>query len=588
MQDPADRLTVQGGATFAGGVTTGRLTAGELRLAGDFRQQYVGSNWAAFAPSGSHRVILDGAADQTVQFDSPAGAPGQASFFHGLSLSKPSDVLTLLSTVPVNGVFEAAGQTVMGGGNALSVAGLNAVDNLILDHVLFTIGAGPVSGFDNVTFQNYAITATQLTVARPGGTFTFTGLRFLTTPTTGYYVSATDLAPADGDVLTINLTDAVPADGSALTLTSGGAVVTWAGAPVFAVMDQGLSYGCGLTTAGTAYCWGANAEGKLGDGTTTQRTAPTAVAGGLTFTDITAGGQHSCALDPDGLAYCWGSNAYGQLGDGSTTDRLTPVAVVGGLSYSAIAAGEQFTCAVQASTGLLYCWGRNTYGQLGDGTTTDRATLGPVEGVEGLVFGSVSAAIGQHACAVTTDGDGYCWGRNTNGQLGDGTSTNQLTPVAISGGLTFSMISATANEHTCGVTTGGQAWCWGWNNYGEVGDGTTTKRLAPVAVSGGLTFATVSGGANGFTCGLTTAGAGYCWGLNNVGQLGDGTTTARLTPVAVAGGLTFLQLSAGFAHVSAVATGGTGYAWGANTQGQLGDGTTTNRNVPTALVPPVP
>jgi hypothetical protein len=211
-----------------------------------------------------------------------------------------------------------------------------------------------------------------------------------------------------------------------------------------------------------------------------------------------------------------------------------------------------------------------------------------VEGVEGLAFGSVSAGIGQHACAVTTAGDAYCWGRNTNGQLGNGSTTDRLTPVAVSGGLTFGMVSAGANEHTCGVTTGGQAWCWGWNNYGEVGDGTTTTRLAPVAVSGGLTFAAVSGGANGFTCGLTTAGAGYCWGLNNVGQLGDGTTTARLTPVAVSGGLTFLQLSAGFAHVSAVATGGTGYAWGANGQGQLGDGTTTNRNVPTPLVPPVP
>jgi len=368
-------------------------------------------------------------------------------------------------------------------------------------------------------------------------------------------------------------------------------VVTWAGgpgSPAFAAMDQGMSYGCGLTPGGAAFCWGNNAEGELGDGTTTQRTVPTSVAGGLTFTAISAGGQHSCGLDSAGLAYCWGSNVYGQLGDGTTTDRLTPVAVVGGFSYSMIAAGEQYTCGVQASTGLLYCWGRNTNGQLGDGTTADRNTLGPVEGVEGLAFGSVSAAIGQHTCAVTTTGAAYCWGRNTNGQLGDGSTTDRLTPVAVSGGLTFSIVSASANEHTCGVTTGGQAYCWGWNNFGALGDGTTTTRTSPTAVAGGLTFAAVSGGANGFTCGLISGGAAYCWGLNNVGQLGDGTTTTRLTPVPVSGGLTFLQLDAGFAHVAAVAADGSGHAWGANGTGQLGNGTTTASSVPTPVTPPVP
>jgi len=591
MTSAADTVEVQGDVAFAGGGTAGLLTAGTLIVRGGF---YQAENAAAFQPSGSHRTVLAGTTQQIVSFDSP-GTAGASSHFQDLELAQTAGAVRFQTAAAVVGELRATGarpQLVTGPGALLSVAGAD-VAGLTLDGIAMAVGAGAITRFDDVTFQNQDPTAVQLGVAHPGAAapFTFDGVQFLTLPTTGYYVSAADVAPGDGNVLTINMTDAVPPNGSTFTQTSGGAVVTWAGgpgSPAFAAMDQGLSFGCGLTTAGRAYCWGTNAEGQLGDGTTTQRTVPTAVAGGLTFTAISAGGQHSCGLDSAGLAYCWGSNVYGQLGDGSNTDRLTPVAVVGGFSYSMISAGEQYTCGVQTSTGLLYCWGRNTNGQLGDGTSGDRNTLGPVEGVEGLAFGSVSAAIGQHTCAVTTTGAAYCWGRNTNGQLGDGSTTDRLTPVAVSGGLTFSVVSASANEHTCGVTTGGPAYCWGWNNFGALGDGTTTTRLAPVAVSGGLTFAVVSGGANGFTCGLTPAGAGYCWGLNNVGQLGDGTTTTRLTPVAVSGGLTFLQLSAGFAHVSAVATGGTGYAWGGNNQGQLGDGTTTNRNVPTPLVPPVP
>ena len=182
----------------------------------------------------------------------------------------------------------------------------------------------------------------------------------------------------------------------------------------------------------------------------------------------------------------------------------------------------------------------------------------------------------------TTAGAAHCWGHGLSGQLGNGTQNNSNDPQPVSGGLVFAQISATSS-HTCGVTTSGVGYCWGANDAGALGDGSTTLRTAPVVVSGGHTFASISTGGNGFSCGRTTAGAAYCWGQNNVGQLGDGSNTSRLTPVLVSGGHTFTAVDAGFAHVIAIATGGIAYAWGGNSQGQIGDGSTTARTTPVLI-----
>ena len=197
------------------------------------------------------------------------------------------------------------------------------------------------------------------------------------------------------------------------------------------------------------------------------------------------------------------------------------------------------------------------------------------------VFVAVSAG-GTHSCGVTMERDAYCWGVNAGGRLGDGTTMNRLAPVAVTGGLDLLWVSA-GGVHTCGVTTGGEARCWGANHSGQLGDGTTTDRLTPVMVAGRLEFASVdigSGTSSGSSCGVTTSGEAYCWGLNSSGQLGDGTTTSRLTPVAVAGGLEFGSVSAGNRHTCGVTTGGEAYCWGVNPTGQLGDGTTTSRLTP--------
>lgn len=358
--------------------------------------------------------------------------------------------------------------------------------------------------------------------------------------------------------------------------------------PPFAAdaMGVGGNQTCGLSHANNGwYCWGDNREGGLGDGTTTQHLTPVAVTGGTNFATVSSGGiNFTCGLTAIGAAYCWGFNAYGQLGDGTTTDRYTPVAVTGGLTFVTVTVGLNHTCGLTADS-LAYCWGRNRRGQLGVGSdTTWRLTPTAVAG--GLRFASLRA-MSWHTCGVTTAGAAYCWGQNLYGQLGDGTQIYRYTPVAVQGGLTFAALSsASGGDHTCGVTaSGGAAYCWGENSSGELGDGTTTQRLTPVAVAGGLRFAGVSAG-GGFTCGLTDAGAAYCWGDNWSGTLGDGTTkNQRLTPVQVTGGMTFTALSSAGDHTCGLAAG-IMYCWGWNGVGALGDGTTTSRPSPTPVRAP--
>jgi alpha-tubulin suppressor-like RCC1 family protein len=376
--------------------------------------------------------------------------------------------------------------------------------------------------------------------------------------------------------------------GSGYTLAASAPGLTGATSAPFAVtlasaaVSTGDVHTCVVTTGGTAYCWGGNDTGDIGDGTTTQRTSPVAVVGGLTFAAVSAGGgyAHTCGVTTGGAAYCWGLNAEGELGDGTVTFHSSPVAVVGSLTFAAVSAGYKHTCGVTTG-GAAYCWGDNGAGALGDGTTTLRTS--PVAVLGGLTFAAVSAG-DQYTCGVTTGAAAYCWGLNAYGNLGDGTALSRTSPVAVQGGLTFAALSAAGFAHACGVTTGGAAYCWGYNVRGELGDGTTIQRTTPVAVLGGLTFAAVSAGYD-HTCGLTTAGVAYCWGYNVSGALGDGSTTQRTRPVGVLGGLNFAALSTGGAHTCGVTTGGAAYCWGLNYYGELGDGTTTDRLVPTRVAP---
>jgi Big-like domain-containing protein/regulator of chromosome condensation (RCC1) repeat-containing protein/Regulator of Chromosome Condensation (RCC1) repeat protein len=239
---------------------------------------------------------------------------------------------------------------------------------------------------------------------------------------------------------------------------------------VFASVSVGNVRTCGLTTAGDAYCWG---EG------------PALVAGGLSFVAVSAGWAHTCGLTAAGAAYCWGYNGDGELGDGTTVDRATPRLVAGGLSFAAVSAGGLYTCGLTGA-GVAYCWGINEEGQLGDGTTVDRASPRLVAG--GLTFAAVSAGV-QHTCGVTAARATYCWGANggqNSGMIGDGTTTERRTPTPVTGGVSFAAVSA-GFYHTCGLTAMGVAYCWGWNRFGNLGDGPAPDSLvssAPVKVAG--------------------------------------------------------------------------------------------------------
>ena len=243
---------------------------------------------------------------------------------------------------------------------------------------------------------------------------------------------------------------------------------------------------------------------------------------------------HTCALLSTGAVKCWGYNPYGQLGDNSQTTRLTPVDVSGLSSgVTAISAGYYHTCAL-LSTGAVKCWGYNQYGQTGDGTTTTPRTT-PVD-VSGLSSGVTAiSAFYYHTCALLSTGAVKCWGYNGYGQLGDNSQTTRLTPVAVSG-LSSGVDAISAGiYHTCALLSTGAVKCWGYNGNGQLGDNSQTNRLTPVAVSGLSSGVTAISASYLHSCAFLSTGAVKCWGGNNFGQLGDNSQTTRLTPVAVSG-----------------------------------------------------
>jgi len=313
---------------------------------------------------------------------------------------------------------------------------------------------------------------------------------------------------------------------------------------------------------------------QLGDNSMQNHAAPTLVAGGLLFRQVNAGIFHTCAVTTGYGAYCWGYNFGGALGDGTTVEtRLAPVPVAGGRAFRQVSAGSNRTCALTTSTtNQIYCWGS---GFLGNGSSNGSRTPQLISGV--LTYRQVSVG-GDHTCALSTTSKVLCWGRNNFGQLGNGAASTfiALDPVVVSGTLQYLHVSAGGN-HTCAVTKTNKAYCWGYGRNGQIGDGKTYLRFTPRAVAGGLSFERVTAG-NAHTCAATTGNRAYCWGYNGNAQLGDGTTTQRLTPTAVTGGLFFKQVDAGAHHTCGLGSGSVLWCWGLNTDGQLGQGTFGNIN----------
>jgi alpha-tubulin suppressor-like RCC1 family protein len=362
-------------------------------------------------------------------------------------------------------------------------------------------------------------------------------------------------------------------------------------------VDVGTSHGCALHERGAVSCWGSNGSGKLGDGTTTARTTPVMVTGVTDAVELSAGGQHTCVRRMSGAVLCWGDNNDGQLGDGTTTDRHTPVAVSGLTDAVEIVAGDDHTCARRAS-GVVVCWGNNVRGQLGDGTTTARSAP---TAVSGLIDAVEISAGNYYTCARRTGGTVKCWGQNAGNQLGDGAAAHtictplgpdidcSLVPVTVSGlsdaiEISSSICPQSNCGHSCARRATGSVVCWGSNTRGQLGDGTTLPRTTPVGVAGVADATSIIAGAES-TCALRPGGAVSCWGMNILGQLGNGSMIDSVTPVAVSGLMGATQVASDGWFACAL-RGGSVVGWGDNRNGQLGDGTTTNRLTPVATSPP--
>jgi alpha-tubulin suppressor-like RCC1 family protein len=349
----------------------------------------------------------------------------------------------------------------------------------------------------------------------------------------------------------------------------------------FRLITAGSEHSCGVTANDIAYCWGDNRTGALGNGSLTNSARPVAVAGGLRFAELSAGISFTCGVTTDDRAYCWGSDVFGQLGDGSSgSNRLTPFPVAGQNRFVHIRAGYYHTCAITPFGGG-FCWGWNYYGQLGDNTRTQRLVPTRIH-AGGLRFRQLAPA-GTHTCGLATDSRAYCWGLNEDGQLGDGTTIWKFRPTAVIGGHTFrqvvagSILTRDPRSTSCGVATDSHTYCWGDNTYGQLGDGTKTRRTAPRLVHGGLDLVQISvGGLD--VCGATRGNVVYCWGWNFYGQLGDGTFSDHSEPAPVAGTHAFSHVAAAASQTCALTTDDRAYCWGSNAFGELGNGTIGSNN----------
>ncbi len=349
-------------------------------------------------------------------------------------------------------------------------------------------------------------------------------------------------------------------------------------------ITAGTNHTCALLEDGSVRCWGENFSGQLGNGSTTNSRVPVSVVNlGGRATAITARGGHTCALLEDSRVRCWGSNRFGQLGNGTTTNSPVPVTVahLDGQA-TAVVAGGRHTCALLEDSNVR-CWGYNAFGQLGNDSTTNSSTPVTVTNLGGRAT-AITAGWG-HTCALLEDGSVRCWGRNRYGQVGSDSFPQSSVPVSIIALRRKAIAIAAGDYHTCALLEDGSVRCWGYNAFGQLGNGAITRSSLPVTVFnlGQWTTAIAAGGFH--TCALLEDGSVRCWGYNRYGQLGDGSTTSSGLPVTVVNlGERATAIAAGESHTCALLEDGSIQCWGFNRYGRLGNGSTTDSSVPVSVV----
>lgn len=363
------------------------------------------------------------------------------------------------------------------------------------------------------------------------------------------------------------------------------------------VMNVGMGsrHACALLSFNYIGCWGSNEYGQLGDGTTEEKFSVTRIDEPLTFVQLTVGDAHACGLvlETEGLAvYCWGRNHLGQLGDGSTTDRSTPTRILGLAHVSLIDTQGNSTCALTL-LGEVYCWGDNQYGQLGDGTTVHRSTPVQVQGLpndaDDLTVGGIFACV--RVLTSGTNRELWCWGSNSWGQLGQDPVSLVSSPVPIQGPIELPKVIAAGRSHICVLSASDTVFCWGGNDLGQLGNGTTTSNHVP-QLAGTLTASSLSVGWS-HSCALgrqqgDSSNRIYCWGNNSSRQVTDSSNQAITTPTPMTLNTPSepYDVFAGFFSTCASVAEGHGlYCWGTNMNGLLGDGTDVDRSGPVEVAP---
>ncbi len=328
----------------------------------------------------------------------------------------------------------------------------------------------------------------------------------------------------------------------------------------------GYGHSCSLI-ANRILCSGLNSNGQVGDGTTVNRLTATKIDPAIAYTHLTANYYHSCGITDEAQLKCWGKNDSGQIGDGTTANKLVPTLIDSSVAYSAVSPGTFHTCAI-TNGGVLKCWGKNNYGQLGNNSTTNASTPQIID--PGVSYLRVSAH-DSHTCAITTGGVLKCWGDQSYGKQGDGyTSGSKYIPTVVDSGVAYSYVT-TGYDSTCAITSGGVLKCFGFNSYGQIGNGTTTNATSPTVIDSGVSYARVAMG-HYHTCGVTTTGILKCWGYNDSAQVGNNSIVYQMTPQVIDSGVAYSEIALGYNSSCALTTTSDTKCWGSNNYGQYGDG----------------